>query len=249
MTLPSTTRMSKRKLFLLLVLVVISFILLIFFAKNWNSKQIIDTISVSGNYIVSMQEIKSLINDKVIGKAKDKISLLEVEKIVNQNPYIQSAEVSFDGNNEIEIEIKERTPIAFVVDAGGNLSYIDSIGKIMPHKILKSYSDMPFLNGIYQNNKLDSVAVANAVGIINQLIQTDNKFSYNLISEVSYDKAQKSFSLITSDQGLRIILGRNENIAEKCKKLKLFWKKWIAKNNTNWIKHVDLRWNHSVIVL
>jgi len=243
---------KKKVLIFLIVISFVFFITLVYFSENWNKEQIIEKVVIENNKHINSEEILKLVNKELINKKKYDINLLKIEDIVEKHSFVEYCYVYITDNHTITISIKERLPIAFIklVDNSsiyGDLSYIDKFGKIMPNRGIPEYSDMPILTGFDKKDFTNQ----NFINQIKNLLVSlaDNDFVYNLISEISYQKGNKNFVFITTDKNLTILFGRLEDIEEKYSKFIIFWKEWVVKNNTNQIKHIDLRWKDKVVVV
>lgn len=216
-------------------------------SENWSKDQKIEEIVITGTKYLSDEEIKNYVDSLIIAKKQSQINLLKLEDKLERYPYIEYCYVNFKNSKSIEISIKERIPIAFIKFENGDLDYIDKFGKVMPNRALNNYSDMPIIVGIEKNNLKSKTIVENLKNLLSSL--EDNEFVYNIISEIEYNLKDKSFEFITTDKNLKILFGRLDNLDEKYYKFVLFWKEWVVRNETKYLKHIDLRWKDKVIIL
>jgi len=245
-------------------MVIIGFTSLIIVSNNWNDTQIVNKIEVNGNSYINNNSIKNLINKIVIEKKTHKIDLLKIEKIVNSYSYVEYSYITFKDNETIEVSIKERKPLAFVKAENGNLKYIDKYGVLMDNIPINNFSDLPIVYGYNfelepkavvnkkdniseENQKKKQIFVNKLSALLNGLYEYE--FVYNIISEIEFNNEEQTFSFYTSDRNLKILFGRLDNIDLKCQKMIVFWKEWIVKNNTDNLKHLDLRWKDKVVLL
>lgn len=247
----SKNRNSKRgkgRLGMLIVLsiVMLLFSILVYCAQSWNEKQIIRKVKFTGLKYTDSDVLYKIVKSLVINKQKSNLSLEFIENILLKNPFIKTASVSFAGIDELEIEIEERIPVAFILDKAGLVNYIDENKKVFSNVMIQNYSDLPVITGIVNT---DSTNLSDAVFVLSKMKESKESFIYNLISELQFNIETKSFNVISSDFGLKINFGRKDNLNEKILKLNKFWHLWIMKRNSSNIKEIDIRWKNQVVVI
>lgn len=238
----------KKKVLVFLIIVSFSiYVSLIIFSDNWNSEQKIEKINVENARYVGKQEILNLVSKSLLNKKKYNLNLLKIEDLVEKHSFIEYCYVYITDNHTVTISIKERVPIAFIKLDNGDLDYIDKFGKIIPNRGIPEYSDMPILTGFDTKDFKNQKFTEN----VKQLLVTmsDNDFVYNLVSEISFNKDNKNFEFYTTDKNLKVLFGRLEDIEEKYSKFIVFWKEWVIKNNTNSLRHIDLRWKDKIVLI
>jgi cell division septal protein FtsQ len=244
----SKKKVARPKLLLRLSVVLALFALLIFLAQLWNSNQPIHQISIVGTSFLTPAEVKAEIQDApIINRPKNEINYAELAKRLRQNPFIENTYLS-EGINTLTIEVKERQPVAILVDNYGKLRYVSSDYSILPYRLFNTYLDIPVITGIYKDELLDSLALRNAIDIINHIRAYSNTLLISLISEVHYSKNSREFILYTSDNSRKIIFGGMENIEDKIMNLHDFLKYDLQYNAKREFSYIDVRWKNSVIV-
>ncbi len=237
---------GRKGMIIILSIVMLLFFILLFYAQEWNEKQVIRKVKFSGLKYTDSDELYKIVKGLVLNIPKSKLNLDFIEKVLLKNPFIKTTSVSFAGVDELEIEVEERIPVAFIVDKNGLINYIDSEKKVFPNVMIQNYSDLPVITGIVSS---DTNNLADAVYILSKMKEKKDEFIYNLVSEFQFSIENKSFSIITSDFGLKVNFGRKDNLDEKIYKLSKFWHLWIMKKNSSNIKEIDIRWKNQVIVI
>lgn len=242
------SKRGKGRIGMLIVLstVMLLFSVLVYYAQDWNSKQIIRKVKFNGLKYTDSDVLYKIVKNLVLNVPKSNLNLEFIEKILLKNPFIKSASASFAGVDELEIEVEERIPVAFIVDKSGVINYVDSEKKVFPNVKIQNYSDLPIITGI---SSVDTNNLADAVYMLSKMKEKKDEFIYNLISEFQFNTENKSFNIITSDFGLKVNFGRKDNLDEKIFKLNKFWHLWVMKKNSSNIKEIDIRWKNQVIVI
>src|ERR1700689_4862784 len=115
-------------------------ILLIAAIKSRNNKACTGyKIVISGNdnhLFINNKIVESIITDsgaqKLKGKAISAFDLKNTESKLKKNIWIKNAELFFDNNELLRVNITEREPIARIFTVAGNTFYIDSNGMQLP---------------------------------------------------------------------------------------------------------------------
>ena len=221
--------------------------LVVVFANKWSSDKIIKQISIIGNSYLPREELSSKVQDTFLNKPKSKVGLNEIKKRIDQDPFVKESFVTHDGSETIKIEIKERQPVAVILDDKGDASFVDETASIMPYHLFQKFSDLPLIRNVMNSGKIDSLGLSQALKIIEVLKYNEFQDVYNNTSEIVYNKSAHQFEIVTADFGLRVLIGYLDNLYGKFKKLSAFRKSQLALNR-NTVKYLDLRWSNQVVV-
>lgn len=238
---------NKPALLLRLAFVLICFAVLIFLAQLWNSAQPIKSISISGTSFLSPAEVKAAIDDTaIINVPKNKIQYDRIASKLKSNPFIAET-FMHEGIHSLNIEVKERNPIALLANDYGELMFVDKDALILPYRLFRSAIDMPIISGVYNGEKLDSNALLFALNILDEIKSPRYEFLFNFISEVHYNMNTGSFDLFTSDSGTKIIIGNMDNMGEKISNLYDFFQYKFSNQQSRYIKYIDARWTGHIV--
>jgi len=175
--------------------------------------------------------------DRLKSQPKENIFLKEVEETLLSNEMIAKAEVFLTVNGELDVVIKQKTPIARV-NQGSEMYYIDSEGGKMP--LSSNYSArVPIINGIYD------AKISKELFQLVTLIYNDDFLKKQIISIKQTPK--KEFFLQTRIGNQRIELGTLNKIDIKIKKLKAFYNKAIKDNTLGQYRKINLMYNKQVV--
>lgn len=243
-------KVNKVYLLLILAFMLIVWTFLIYYSGQWNMNHQIEKISVEGNTYLSEDEVLKAIDSKAtIGMLKSKIALSDIENKARKSPFIRKAIARFSGKSKIIVLVEERKPLSLFITRNGELAYLDKDGTIFPHRAIRAYNDLPIVTGLYQNNEVDKKALKDAMSILDKLYNLEDKFVYNLISELKYNSHYNSFEIITSDTGIKVLFGRLDKIEEKATKLSRFWQRFMISTPADSLKYIDIRWQKQVLVM
>ncbi len=243
-----TFKKSKTKPVLVFLFLLVSLIVLSFFSVSWYKSQAIKNVKISGNSILSNLEIHELIEKYITNSSVDGIDLLQVEHKLQEHDYISTAKVWFNSKGILGIEVKERYPVAIVVDDLNRLSFVDSEANLLPYRFHKEFSNLPVISNVFDSRKINKFAITGALLIVNELEANKHNLK-NFISEIIYVSNNIGYKLFLSDPALPILFGKTDDISNKLDKLYIFWKnKLLASSFDNSIKGLDIRWQDIVIV-
>lgn len=239
--------MRGKLLIINFTLVILAIVAITIFAINWSKEQKIENVSVSGNELLSRKSIMENLDDTLINHKRSIIKAQNIEKLLKQNPYIQETYITNKNLNELKVEVKERIPVAVLVLENGELAVIDKDMNLLPYQVFENFPDVPLIKGVFSNGKIDSTGINGAVCILNQIAISADTTLYPQISEIKYNRNNKNFDLFTSESGLKVMLGKNEDINLKIDKLACFLKSTYMSSKNTLPKYLDLRWSNHII--
>ena len=105
----------------------------------------LEKISVENNYLLKKEDITKLLIP-IYNKNLLLLNYSEIEKILNQNSFIESFEVKKKYPNSIKIKIFEKNPIAILYNGKKKFYLSDKIDLIKLKK-LKDYENLPSIFG------------------------------------------------------------------------------------------------------
>ena len=211
----------------------------------------IEIIDVSNNFFIDQADVLTIIKNFVggtpEGRAIKKFNLGAIETNLEKDVWIKNAELFFDNNEILRVSVYEREPIARVFSTGGRSFYLDSSLKVLPLSE-KFSARLPVFTGFAHNPEFLSKADSNTFKAIRELsiaLQADS-FLMAMIEQVDIT-SQHHYEMIPKIGDQVIVLGNTENITEKLKKLKLFYKAVVTK--VGWSKYsvINLQYKNQVV--
>jgi cell division protein FtsQ len=172
-----------------------------------------------------LQVIRNHTGGEIKGKPVDAFNLVNIEKALKKEMWINKAELYFDNNAILHANITEREPLARIFTIGGESCYIDQTGMMLPLSEKLSARVPIFTNFPSESKVLTAVdsSLLKDVKEIALYIQKDS-FLYAMIDQVVIN-SQRQFELVPKMGDQLIVFGEATEIPEKFNKLKLFYKK------------------------
>jgi len=238
---------SHRKLYLSAFGVLIVAVFIIVLSLKWSGKQVIQSIEISGNRIIPSEEIQRQVGDSLLKTPNEKIKLEAIQKKLLNHPFIQETFVTHKSTNEIRIEIRERQPVAALVNSSGALTFIDEKGYTMPYRLFEKFADLPLVRNIYNGELINKSALQACMNILRELRKEENKFLYFFISEIIYEPEGNEFCFLTTDKQVKILFGKPYGFSDKISNLAEYWNNCIPVSDKSTVRYIDLRWDGSVV--
>jgi cell division protein FtsQ len=238
---------SKPKTFGVMALIAMV-IVLAFGANAWKSKLKISQIKISGNRIVSTNEIIQLTQVQ-LGTFLYKTDLTAIQRNVMSHYYIKDAVVERNLPNSITIEIIERVPVALVLLS--EPFYLDEDGVVLPKTIGQKIYDLPIITGIPASesfvlgsviagpDEIEALQLLSALKVVNRPL-------YYSISEV-HVRNGGDLVLYSAEGGVPIIFGHGE-LPQKLSRLEAFWNDVVTTRGIQFLQYVDLRYQDQIVV-
>lgn len=201
-----------------------------------------------GNFI-TQSEISELLNASGVLKQKPikRINLALLERVIEKKSWVKNAELYFENNNILHVDINQNQAIARLITVNGNSYYLDELGKRLPIKSNATTRVMVITNFPSDREKLatpDSLLLAQVTSLAN-LISVDSFWNAQ-IAQINIDFNGK-FELIPTLGNQTIIFGNIENAKEKFEKLLAFYKSAWIKNGINTYSTLDLRFTNQIV--
>jgi cell division protein FtsQ len=192
---------------------------------------------------IDANDILQLLKDHQVNLQKTKpvnaIDYYNLEKVIESNPFVESAEVFVDANEKIRISVKPRLPILRIINSQGVSYYLDEYGSRMPVSS-KFTARVPVATGfIFTNAEYQTatdLVIERKLFSIAHFIQSDS-FLTSLTEQIIVTK-QNEIELIPVVGNHSILIGDENNLNEKFDKLKIFYKEGL--NHTGWDQYTKI---------
>lgn len=206
---------------------------------------------VSDNFFVDKKDIIRLLTARAganpVGKPVGLFDLRSMEAALQRNIWVKSAQLFFDNNERLQVNVLEREPEARVFTTTGSTFYLDTSIAILPlsekfSARLPVFTNFPF-NG-QRLNKSDS-ALLRSIVTISTSIQK-NEFLMAMIDQVDITP-QGTFEMIPKFGNTVIVFGDATDATEKFDKLLLFYKEVVVKAGWNKYTEINVRFKNQVV--
>lgn len=208
-------------------------IMLTSFNANRQNKIVCENVAISinqesGIFFLDNEDVKGILlhsfGDSVKGDQIQKIDVGRIEKVLENDPYVQDAETWLDANGELHIQIVQKQPIARVINKYGVNYYINENANKIPISS-KFTARVPVVTGNVQEgtNQTDMITtpVLKNVLTLTRFIH-NNTFWNAQIEQVSVAN-NGTFVLIPKLGNHKIEFGGIDNMEDKFHKLEIFY--------------------------
>lgn len=251
--------MSIKNIVLLFLVLLTGVITLM--SVKWRSGNVIDKITINGNYTISNEEILSIARLKDSALNTEEINIDIIQDRISKHPEIKKVYVSKELKSELKIEIIERRPAA-ILNGENEVKLIDDELEIFPFKNSSKLYDLPVISGVRientpnPKNKYNKEDLRLALFLILNSYK-QSKIIYNNISELNLSDSSKVIIYLSEDSSPFYFPRLRESISNidyqnlLLNKLAVF-ENYIKQSLDNHLKkeinYVDLRYNNEVIV-
>ncbi len=233
--------------------------LIVLFAFTWrvkSSKKCAGIqIELKGNapemVFIDEKEILKLINEQgvKVGTPIGDINLNKIEQSLLKTNWVNKSNLFIDNQQQLQVVIEQRIPIARVFTASGNSFYIDSVAQRLPLRQLSAVRLPIFTNFPSDQAKLskpDSVLL-NDILHFASIIQKDSFFMAQ-IAQV-HIAASGDFEIVPNLGDHIVLIGNVEHLEDKLNRLYTFYKKVWVPSGINAYEVIDTRFDHQIVAL
>ena len=205
-----------------------------------------------GNKMITENEVGNLLH-KAFGSGieRTQLSALELDRMeekIEEDPFVNNADVFIDQKNQLRINIEQRNPVLRVMDINGGNYYLDKDGKKMPvsdnftARVLVATGKLP----AYMPDFLERRANAlKDVFNVSQSILKD-EFLSTFIQQVHMSNTGDIIlTPLIGDQV--IILGSARKLEDKIRRLKIFYKEGMPYEGWRKYTTINLKYNGQVV--
>ena len=206
---------------------------------------------VSNNFFVDKKDILRSITafekTNPVGKTIGAFNLKLMETELEKDVWIKSAELFFDNNEIMQVNVLEREPVARVFTITGTTFYIDEELAMLPLSE-KFSARLPVFTNFPSDKKVLSKADSSLlmdIKTISLALQNDS-FSMAMIEQVDITP-QRIFEMIPKIGNQLIVFGDAKDVDEKLKKLKLFYKEIMVKAGWDNYSVINVQYKNQVV--
>lgn len=192
------------------------------------------------NLFMTHEMVNKLLIQKKTGfknQAKSMVDLHNLEANVLSHPMVESAAIYVTVDGMLKTRVKQRTPIARVVNNKGSY-YIDKQAKIMPLSEHHSARVMLVTGNVTESDTPEVFKLTTA-------ILNDDFLKKQIIGINKNGKNQYVLSTRIGEQNIE--LGDLNNLKQKFKNLNSFYKKTMAENSLEKYATINLKYHNQVV--
>ena len=173
--------------------------------------------------------------------------LKAMESDLKKNIWVKTAQLFFDNNQVLEVNIFEREPLARIFTTTGTTFYIDSSIAMLPLSD-KFSARLPVFTNFPSDKKVLSKtdsALLKDILVLSTAIQKDS-FAMAMFDQIDIT-VQRTFQLIPKIGTQLIVFGDASDAEEKLKKLKLFYKDAMVKAGWKYYSEINVQYKNQVV--
>jgi cell division protein FtsQ len=202
-------------------------------------------------YLIDQFEIQALLNKEhsatVLGANFDQVDFKLLEKQVEENPFVAHIDVFMNVNGILGAKVSQAQPIGRLMNPRGSDQYIDMTGKLLPMNAdytarvpLISFTEYPQWELNLGENDLGKQLMEFLI-----FINKDEMWKAQIAQlAVNEDNELTLWPQMTKQL---ILFGPADEIEEKFKKLKLFYKEVLPKKGWNTYSSVNLKYKNQIV--
>lgn len=203
------------------------------------------------NHFLSEDDIQAILTDQgnmpLIGKPINDINLGMLEERVESNPFVHQAELYKTLNNELQVTVTLKRPIARIMINNGPDAYITTTGEVFP--VSSQFVSRVILISGKGTDQMKKAEFWTGDG--GEYLNLFNK-----INEDEFWRAQLAECYINSKGKLEFLpqvskqlieFGYPDNIESKFKKLKVFYTQVLPSKGWNTYSRVNLEYKDQII--
>ena len=232
---------NKWRILKILVTVILFGFLLSFSLKRFNNAKM-ENVSINMNqsktpvYFIDEKDIKDLVKQYNPTRKIGDVKIPELEKKINENPFVDSANVYMNLNGNLNVDIKQRVPV-FRLSKNGKDFYVDEKGVEFPIARNFSYPCMLVMGDVDASEYQE----------LGQLVEKIDKDDFSKKYFIGIKKEKDNYNLLTSDGNYKVEIGDLENIDFKVKGFKTFVEKYLVYQNPNKYKKISVKYNNQIV--
>jgi len=203
----------------------------------------INLISLEGNIHLSKEQYLSYAN--LLDKNNyEKLTLQIVKDRIEKHPYVQRADVRYDGDNKVSIRITEKTFESILIDSSNQYIVTENL-QLLPFFPQTKKIDYPIISNptiAGALKVLSSLKRNNDIVSASKIITTIKLLNPDLYDRLSSIDMQNGKDVVLSFTSLNypVIIGRGSEI-KKVIYFNNFWTYLKGKEINNYMDYVDLR--------
>ncbi len=255
----SSKKFSWKKLMLAMLWTTVgacTIVLLVAAARNQNGKVCKDVLvnikGVDGVEYVSKKQILNTISggrpDLMKGQLVKTFDLQQLEELLERNLWIRNAELFFDNNDVLHVDITEREPVARVFRTNGQSFYIDDMGEQLPvtnDQVARVPVFTSFPPETTAARKKDSVLQQQVKEMGRYILRND--FWMAQVEQVNITNYE--FELVPKLGNHVIQFGAADKMEPKFNRLLLFYKQIMNKTGWNYYSALDVRFDKQLVAV
>ncbi|MFM7645894.1 MAG: cell division protein FtsQ/DivIB [Sphingomonadales bacterium] len=182
----------------------------------------------------------------VKGELLARFNLRQVEQKIQSHVWIREAQLYFDNQDVLHVQVQEKVPLARLFTISGGSTYLDEQGKVMPLSLSKTIK-VPVFTGLPDAilSKKPDTLLLQQVFTMAQLLARDS-FWTSQVAQIDCTPAQQ-WELIPVVGDHVVKLGSLNDAEAKLRRLMIFYQQVLSKTGMSRYRMIDVRFNGQVV--
>ncbi len=238
-------------------------ILLVGFAESDRRERVCKEIHVEidkgmpSHYFITENEVYAVVYSphlNPIGKRLSDINMAVLESSIDENPFIEDAEVFSTIDGRVIFKVTQRNPLMRIINRQNEQYYVDMQGAFMP--LCTAYvADVPFVTNVpgapFKMGAISITALPDSFTVLHHLFQIArfivNNEWWNAFVQQLHVNEQDDIELIPRIGDHVIVLGDSERMEEKFENLKYLYIHGFRAKDGNQYSVINLKFRNQVI--
>ncbi|HUS03078.1 MAG TPA: hypothetical protein VMY77_15175, partial [Chitinophagaceae bacterium] len=214
------------------------------------------SINISGvqkNFFIDKAEINTILEKlsggTLTGKTLGAFNLAAIENTLRRNQWIKNAELFFDNNEVLRVDVTEREPVARIFTNTGSSFYLDTTLAALPLSDKSSARVPVFSNFPAQKDALtqaDSSLLTDIKNISSYILK--DPFWMAQIDQIDITP-DRTFEMIPKVGNQIIVFGKADNYEQKFHNLLTFYKQVATKVGWNTYSRINVQYKGQVVAV
>lgn len=216
------------------------------------------------NAFIDEEDVKEYLSaqkDSILNTEKRSLDVNKIEKTLNAHPAIENADIAVEVNGDVNIDVKQRTPLLRVFNMDGESYYIDTQARLMPLSdkytarvlVATGYIHEPYsrryllsVHDMVKNESLSQASLLDELYALADYISKDSILT-DLVQQINVDN-NNEFELYPAIGDHKIVFGDATDIVEKFNNLKIFYAEGLNKTDS-WNKYsiINIKYKNQVV--
>ena len=202
------------------------------------------------NFFIDKMDVEQLLMTStkinIKGRPVSSFNLHELELMLEHNIWIDDAELYFDSRDILHVTVSEKEPVARIFTTEGNSFYIDYLGRKLPLSD-KLSARVPVFTGFPDKKIMSSKdsLLLNDIKVTASFIVND-PFWMSQVAQIDITPERK-FEMFPVIGNHLVKLGDGENIAQKFRRLMLFYKQVLSNTGFDKYKVINVQYKGQVL--
>jgi cell division septal protein FtsQ len=226
--------------------VVLSLCFVAVVATQWQGKQAVRSVEIVGASELSYTIIDSL-TKSLVGKHLSEVSFAEVREKLLGIPFLASASVYQQTASRLGVLVVEREPVAVLLSAYGDVTYVDATGAILPSGRLPYHRCLPVVRSA-SGSELTSEQVSSLARLVCLLPSTLGPQLTSYVSEIVLDANRSELLVMTDGAQWRMRLTDPDQLRDALRSASALVRSESTALHQQRYHEVDLRWAGQIVV-